>query len=153
MTVSGRSRVAAGRALVAFTGQAGLWWLRLLRPGFRHCFALIECDDGWVICNPASHRTEIRSIGRPAFADLLDWLFAEGTIVAVCRPADVPRRMAPVRPYTCVEAVKRLLGLRAPGVFTPWQLYCHLVRPPREKIKKQKKILDKWKNTLYISHQ
>jgi hypothetical protein len=142
-----------GRVLVAFTGQVGLWWLRLLRPGFRHCYALIECEDGWVICNPASHWTEIRSIGRPPLVDLLDWLFTGGAVVAVWRRTDVPKRVAPVRPYSCVEEVKRLLGLRAPGVFTPWQLYRYLTRPPREKFRKPKKILDKSKNTLYISRQ
>ena len=29
-------------AIVAFTGQATLVWLRLLRPGFRHCFVLLR---------------------------------------------------------------------------------------------------------------
>jgi hypothetical protein len=42
-----------------------------------------------------------------------------------------PRVLAPIRPFTCVEAVKRVLGLRAPWVFTPWQLYCHLLQHGR----------------------
>jgi hypothetical protein len=33
-----------------------------------------------------------------------------------------------VRPITCVEIVKRLLGVRAPGVITPHQLHRHLLR-------------------------
>ena len=28
---------AEPKAWVAFCGEAELWWLRLLRPGFRHC--------------------------------------------------------------------------------------------------------------------
>jgi hypothetical protein len=153
MTAGRQSVPGEGRVLVAFTDQTELWWLRWLRPGFRHCYALIECESGWVICNPASHRTEIRSIGCPALADLLDWLFADGAVVAAWRLSEVPNRMAPVRPFTCVEAVKRLLGLRAPGVFTPWQLYQHMSRSMEKTAKKEKKNLDKWKNTFNLSSQ
>jgi hypothetical protein len=35
-------------------------------------------------------------------------------------------RLAPVRPFTCVEAVKRLIGIHAPWTLTPWQLFGHL---------------------------
>ena len=35
------------------------------------------------------------------------------------------------RPITCVEIVKRLLGVRAPAVVTPHQLYRHLLREDR----------------------
>jgi hypothetical protein len=48
------------------------------------------------------------------------------------RPA--PRRPAPLRPYTCVEAVKRILGLHAPWVITPWQLYGLLRKQPAVEI-------------------
>jgi hypothetical protein len=32
-------------------------------------------------------------------------------------------------PLTCVTVVKRLLGIDAPWVWTPWQLYAHLSGP------------------------
>ena len=34
----------------------------------------------------------------------------------------------PLRPYSCVESVKRILGIRAGLVLTPWQLYRHLYK-------------------------
>ena len=37
------------------------------------------------------------------------------------------KRPAPLMVFTCVEAVKRVLGLHRRLVFTPWQLYRHLL--------------------------
>jgi hypothetical protein len=37
-------------------------------------------------------------------------------------PAAVPLRRAPLGLFTCVETAKRLLGVRARWVLTPWQL-------------------------------
>jgi len=34
---------------------------------------------------------------------------------------------APWMPHTCVEAVKRVIGLHARFIITPWQLYRHLM--------------------------
>ena len=33
---------------------------------------------------------------------------------------------APFMLFTCVEAVKRVLGIHRRGIVTPWQLYRHL---------------------------
>ncbi|KAF0112782.1 MAG: hypothetical protein FD149_2342, partial [Rhodospirillaceae bacterium] len=34
-----------------------------------------------------------------------------------------PLRLAPWAPFTCVEAVKRILGIHVRAIITPWQLY------------------------------
>ena len=34
-----------------------------------------------------------------------------------------PKTAAPWGPFTCVEAVKRVLGVRARFILTPWRLY------------------------------
>ena len=39
---SGNGGGFGGRALAVFSGKADLGWLRLLRPGFRHCFVALE---------------------------------------------------------------------------------------------------------------
>jgi hypothetical protein len=38
-------------------------------------------------------------------------------------------RPAPLAPFTCVEAAKRVLGLHDRRVVTPWQLYRRLIDP------------------------
>lgn len=107
-------------ALVGFVGHADLWWLRLLRPGFRHCFAAIRTGSVWVVVDPMSHHTLMRLECSP---DLMGFYASRGITVVATRVRPPPRRPAPWRPYTCVEAVKRLLGVQAAWVLTPWQLY------------------------------
>ena len=58
--------------------------------------------------------------------DLIAWFVERGHAVV---PAPVRRdhlRPAPWGPFTCVEVVKRVLGLHDRWVVTPWQLYRRL---------------------------
>ncbi|WP_404383582.1 hypothetical protein [Caenispirillum salinarum] len=110
-------------ALVVFSGDTDIRWLRLLRPGFRHCFAVVRADGAWVVVDPLSHYTALRVVPELAGWDPARWFRARGLTVQPARVREPVRRLAPWRPYTCVEAVKRILGVRLPGVFTPWQLY------------------------------
>lgn len=118
-------------ALVVFVGETSLKVLRLLRPGFRHCFVLVHRQDCWVIYDPLSHRTDLAVVVGPSLDELASWYRERGlqTIETTVRP--VPLRSAPLRPFTCVEAVKRVLGVHAPWVATPWQLYRYL-QPPKK---------------------
>jgi hypothetical protein len=114
------------RALVLFGGEPQLAWLRALKPGFRHCAAVLQCGAVWVIYNPMSNATEVATLPACGEGTLAARLGAAGyRVVAtdVAAPWPVP---LPWRPFTCVEAVKRAIGLRAPAVLTPWQLYRRL---------------------------
>ncbi|CAA6605883.1 conserved hypothetical protein [Rhodospirillaceae bacterium LM-1] len=122
-------------AWVGFRNNTGLAWLRLLKPGFRHCFLLLRKGGQWVVYDPLAHHTRIDLVD--AGYELLDVFSEKG-----CRliPADIkvpPLAPAPWRPYSCVEAVKRALGLKAGWVLTPWQLYRFLTCPGQN----QKKFL------------
>ena len=48
-------------------------------------------------------------------------------VVLEIAPPEVALRSAPLGVFSCVETVKRLLGLRTRWVFTPWQLHRFLV--------------------------
>lgn len=115
-------------ALVAFTDRTGLKWLRVLKPGFRHCLAFLPLGDGWVAYNPMSHWTELTPAGAWHAPDLAAWLGRNGFTVVETHFKPPSMTVAPWRPYTCVEAVKRVLGLKARWVTTPWQLFLHLRR-------------------------
>lgn len=120
---------ATARAWVVFCGEAELWWLKFLRPGFRHCFALLNDGRNWVTLDPLSSHTEVAVQPVPPDFDLPAWFRARGHAVV---PAGLRRghaRPAPFAPFTCVEAVKRVLGLHAPFVLTPRQLHRRLVQP------------------------
>jgi hypothetical protein len=118
-------------AVVVFSGRTDLPWLRLLKPGFRHCFVLLRRGGAWVVIDPLAHYTRVdlvpaslaRTAEEVAAAYRDAGVHAVGTAVR-----EPPARLAPLRPATCVETVKRVLGLRAPAVVTPWQLWTHLNR-------------------------
>lgn len=116
-------------ALVGFVDNAGLWWLRWLRPGFRHCFVAVKDGPAWIVLDPLSHHTRLAAI---AVDDLAGHYRAAGVTVIATHLRPPPPRPAPWRPYTCVEAVKRVLGIHATGIFTPRQLYLWLQK--QEKI-------------------
>lgn len=115
------------RAVVVFSGSTDLWWLRLLKPGFRHCSVALAGEGGWVVIDPLSHYTEIAPLALPADYDLAGWYRDAGFDAVEIVPNLPPPVPAPWRPYSCVEATKRILGLRAPRVVTPWQLHQFLV--------------------------
>lgn len=124
---AGGTACTTRRALVAFSGRAGLPWLRLLRRGFRHCFVAIEAGDRWVVIDPLSHYTDVEVYAGIGADQLAARLRADGLTVVDTYAVRPSPRPAPWRPHSCVEAVIRVLGLRAPRVFTPWQLYRHLL--------------------------
>jgi hypothetical protein len=116
----------AGDALVVFVDDCSLKSLRFLRRGFRHCFVVVRTRTGWVICDPLSHRTDLAFVEGCNAAELTRWYRDHGLRVIATRIRPAPLRPAPIRPYTCVEAVKRVLGMHAPWILTPWQLYRRL---------------------------
>lgn len=115
------------RGLVVFSGQADIWWLKLLRPGFRHCFLALQNETGWVVYEPLSHCTVLTPVAVAQGWDLAAWYRQNGFVVIDALPSIAPRRLAPIRPYSCVEAVKRVLGVQARWVLTPWQLHQFLL--------------------------
>ncbi len=121
---------APGTALVVFTGEATLWWLRFLKPGFRHCYIAVRDDSRWVFMNLMSHQTELFSCDPLPSGMVADWLREHGCAVLATRIRQAPRKPAPRGPLTCVEAVKRVLGIQAPLVWTPWALHQHITKFP-----------------------
>lgn len=119
----------AQEVFVVFSGQTDLSFLKYLKPGFRHCFAVIRDGARWLIVDPMSHRLEVSAAQVDSGFDLPGWLSQRGYRV-VPAPARLFRhRVAAPLPFTCVEAMKRLIGLHDWRVFTPWQLYRRLMTP------------------------
>lgn len=126
----GRPGPAGAPAIVVFADHAECRWLRPLRRGFRHCFVVLHQAPVWLACEPLKDRIELTVLNLPAGFDLARFYVQQGHRVLVGpHPAPGPRRSAAPAPLTCVSVVKRLLTIRAPWVWTPWQLYTHLLRP------------------------
>ena len=122
-----RGATGGGAALAVFSGAADVAWLKALKPGFRHCFVVVDCGGHWVVHDPLAHRTEIAVVAGVGGRDLARWYRRRGLRVVACRVRTPPRRSAPLGFYTCVEAVKRILGIHARRVITPWNLYNFLI--------------------------
>lgn len=129
-------------AIVVFADDVCLKWLRPLRSGFRHCFVAVNRSDVWIISNSLSHYTDLDVAVDWTAAEISAWYHRLGCVTVETTTRTPVPRCAPIRPFTCVESVKRILGLRAPWVLTPWQLYRHLTRVHHAPIWKKELNLD-----------
>jgi hypothetical protein len=127
-----RQPLSAAPVLVVFADHAGCPWLRPLRRGFRHCFVVIRMHSVWLACEPLKDRIELNALAVPDDFDLPAFYCQQGHRVLLGErvPMRARARIA-LAPLTCVTVVKRLLGIDAPWVWTPWQLYAHLSGPKR----------------------
>ena len=113
------------RVWIVFGGRADQAWLRTLHPGFRHCFAAIEDDGGWMVLDPLSRRLLVARLDVPAGFDLPRF-YARAGLVPLGPFAPGPARrtlLPPVTPYSCVALCRELLGAAAPFALTPRGLF------------------------------
>ncbi|MGE4313035.1 MAG: hypothetical protein AB7E85_02025 [Pseudobdellovibrionaceae bacterium] len=116
----------ATRAFIVYCAESELKRVAFLKKGFKHCYVLLFDGAHWVSYDPLASRSEIAVHDLPSGFDLPAWLTREGHIVQrapVVPEAGRTEKPLPILPFTCVEAVKRVLGLRMPFVFTPYQLF------------------------------
>lgn len=116
------------RAVVAFEDRSGPSLLRLLARGFRHCFCVLGDGERWTLLDPLKTRLHLLSFTGCSEAELVRHLAQDGRRLLLGRP-DLAASLRPAswRPLTCVEIVKRVLDLDAPGVLTPRQLHAVLI--------------------------
>ena len=117
-------------AYVVYSNDTNLPWLRLLKKGFRHCALIMRKSDTpavWLVVDPLSHHLVIDEVVATAQnEDLPAQLRRAGHTLQAVTSADAPRKTAPFLPLTCVEVIKRLLGIHSWRVHTPYQLYRYL---------------------------
>lgn len=115
------------KAWIVFSGHSDMWWLRCLRPGFRHCSILLNDGEHWIGVDPLSSVMEIAVHKVPAQFDLPAWMRMKGHVVIPARPRPAAKP-APWGVFSCVEAAKRVLGIHHRFILTPWQLYRHVMK-------------------------
>jgi hypothetical protein len=114
-------------ATVGFSDAAAFAWQRaLLAPGFRHCFVALNDGAAWLLHDPLVPRTELVLLPVGPDFDLAAHWRAHGLHALTVRVPRPVRRFWWPAPFTCVESVKRVIGLRAPFVLTPRQLFVAL---------------------------
>ncbi len=113
-------------AWVCFSGEAELWWLKMLKPGFRHCFVVARDAKSWIVLDPLSPHLELAVLPMPRGFDLPRWLEGQGLTVVKAPIRRGHNKAAPANWFSCVEVIKRFLGIHARQILTPWQLYSYL---------------------------
>lgn len=115
-------------AIVVFEHRDDVGILRWLRPGFRHCFCLLSSRQGWLLCDPLKGGLHLDLLPSYDSLDLLAHYSAPGRHALLGRIAHQRARLRhAIRPLTCVEVVKRALGVDAPAALTPYQLHRKLI--------------------------
>jgi hypothetical protein len=128
----------ARRALVVFTPGPRPWWLAGLKRGFGHCFVVLDLGDRWILLESLAHLLECRALPANSVAALAGYYADQGFVVLAVPIATPARRLAPIMPLTCVEVVKRAIGLHSRRILTPFQLFRYL----KKNLEKRTKDLD-----------
>lgn len=115
------------KAWLVFTNQTDIKTLRIFKKGFRHCFIVLHDGAHWISVDPMSNQMEIIVHNVAPDFDLPTWLRARGHKAIEAPVAQRLNKAAPIMIFTCVEACKRILGIRSIFVLTPWQLYKHIL--------------------------
>lgn len=111
---------------IVFEDTTALWWLRFLKPGFRHCYLLLVSRErrAVVLLNPKSNQIDVALY---TDCDSEDFIrnFSARSGLTLCRTHIQPAALkpAPLMFFTCVEFVKRVLGWHDISIITPYQLY------------------------------
>lgn len=98
----------------------------LLKPGFRHVFVCVLAKNSWIMVDPRNGVPVVEPVGPEGF-DMAGFYRDQGFAVVEIERQDTPS-ILPFTLSSCVGAVKAIIGLRAPWVFTPHQLYRRLDR-------------------------
>lgn len=111
--------------LVVFHDHGAHWLDPLLKPGFRHCFAVVQAGDYMISVDGLAGLPALDVVAASTY-DLVGFYRDEGfTVVEV--DEGIPIRV-PCISSNCVGMVKAVLGIRAPFALTPYQLYRRLTR-------------------------
>jgi hypothetical protein len=117
------TEIAPLQALVVFEDRPESRWLAWLKPGFRHCYCLVRAERGWILIDPLLRDLRVCWLDLPNEFDLVTHYVEQGHMVISGFPEKFSKTTGTLRPVTCVEVVKRALGLGHLQAWTPYQLH------------------------------
>lgn len=125
------NKVDGKQIWVVFSNDTDIGVLKLLRHGFRHCFALMQQDGRWIIVDPRSNQTDVQLLSHPRDFNFPRYFMEQGKTVLKIDRMDAPASILSPFPVSCVDTIKRIIGLHAWWVITPHQLYRTLLKRKR----------------------
>ncbi len=112
-------------AFVAFGGTPTHWWTYFLKKGFYHCFLILGNGREWYIIDPVMHFTDFIIVKTH---HIEKFFLNKGYQLIRTTPILPTRVRFFLRPCTCVETVRRFLGIQHPFLWTPHQLFSYLIK-------------------------
>ena len=110
-------------AVVGFGGEPTLWWMKFLKKGFYHCVVAVGSGNEWILIDPLIHCNDIVFL---EISDVESFLNKNGYTTIRCKIEEPKKRSLSIVPYTCVETVKRFIGVKNCKIITPFQLFNYL---------------------------
>lgn len=110
-------------AIVAYTGVSTFWFLKALDRDYRHCLAVLSVPPYWIVVDSLANRISMAVLDAKGLGQFLVTLHRHGYRCQVTRTRSLPVRRLSLMPCTCVEIVKRALGILDPLTVTPKQLF------------------------------
>ena len=116
---------------VVFCGSDSTHWLiRNCRKGFQHAYAVrLDCSGYyWMIVQPNVSHIDIEMKPVKDYPTVESLMYNESTIIPVTAKIDISKVNSTLGINSCVDVVKRLLGIKSYFVHSPYQLYKYLRR-------------------------
>ncbi len=110
---------------VGFSSDTDLFFLKFLKRGFRHCFLFFGDEFQTFVLDPVSNKIELSLL--PFGVEKTKKMFEQKqiSVIKVCKNYK-PKMKVKTGIFTCVEVVKRVLGISNFFILTPFRLYCFL---------------------------
>lgn len=132
-------------AYVVFEDNTNLWWLKFLKKGYRHCYILLRLQNTnlWLEINPMSNQLFLLLHADSLELDYISYLKNKklSTVLEI-EIQDAPIKCAPIGFFTCVELVKRIIGIHSFFTITPYQLM-NKIKKCRKKVLTNEDFFDK----------
>ncbi len=112
---------------VGFSDNTTIPVLRLLKHGFRHCFIIFGDESNTFVLDPISNRIDLSFL--PIGVKSMVRIFESKNIKIVYVPERFnTKKISTSGIFTCVEVVKRVLGISKISIITPFRLYKFLIK-------------------------
>ncbi len=112
---------------VVFSPITSLWYLGFLKSGFKHCFLVLEDGGCFFVVDPLASKIQLMTLHIIGDSFISEFEKLGMTVVKTdINDKEVLSWKFGI--FTCVEVVKRILGIYSFKVITPYQLYKYLLK-------------------------
>ncbi len=107
---------------VVFSPFTDLFYLKFLHKDFRHCFLIMEVNNILFVIDPLASRIEVNTLFINKI-ELFEIFKSKGMKIIKTSFFNINKKSWKFGIFTCVEVVKRVLGIYNWKIITPYQLY------------------------------